>query len=81
MKPNPSSRSPLLPPHSDIRVSRALNEHVWSKGVKSVPTRIRVRLSRRRNDNEDAKEKMYTLVDYVPCKNMSGLGTETVEEE
>lgn len=31
-----------------------LNAAIWGKGIKNVPHRIRVRLSRRRNDDEDA---------------------------
>ena len=51
----------------DVRIDSTLNKAVWSRGIKSVPHRIRVRLSRKRNDDEDAKEKLYTLVTYVPA--------------
>ena len=37
---------------SDVRVHPQLNKAVWSKGVKNVPCRIRVRCERRRNDDE-----------------------------
>merc|ERR1711985_67903 len=50
---------------SDVRVHPQLNKAVWSKGVKNVPHRIRVRCERRRNDDEDAKEKLYTIVTHV----------------
>jgi len=36
----------------DVRVHPQLNKAVWSKGVKNVPCRIRVRCERRRNDDE-----------------------------
>merc|ERR1712017_45398 len=49
----------------DVRVHPQLNKAVWSKGVKNVPHRIRVRCERRRNDDEDAKEKLYTIVTHV----------------
>merc|ERR1712078_863758 len=49
---------------SDVRVHPQLNKAVWSKGVKNVPCRIRVRCERRRNDDE-AKEKLYTIVTHV----------------
>lgn len=39
----------------DVRLDVKLNQLVWSKGVRNVPTRIRVVISRRRNDDEDAK--------------------------
>lgn len=40
---------------TDVRLDVKLNKAVWSKGVKNVPTRLRVVISRRRNDDEDAK--------------------------
>ena len=40
---------------SDVRLDVKLNKAVWSKGVKNVPNRVRIVISRRRNDDEDAK--------------------------
>ncbi|KAJ3415841.1 60S ribosomal protein L31 [Chytridiales sp. JEL 0842] len=65
---------------SDVRLDPSLNNYVWKRGVKSVPHRIRVRLSRKRNDDEDAKEKLYTLVTPVPVASFKGLQTQTVED-
>merc|ERR1711907_595714 len=45
----------------DVRVDVKLNKFLWSKGIRAVPYRVRVRLSRKRNDDEEAKEKLYTL--------------------
>ena len=56
----------------DVRIDEQLNKAVWTTGVKNVPRRIRVRLLRRRNDEEDAKEKLYTLVKVVPVTNFKG---------
>lgn len=39
----------------DVRVDVKLNKAVWSKGIRNVPKRVRVQISRKRNDNEDAK--------------------------
>ena len=52
----------------DVRVDSKLNKHLWARGVKGVPHRVRVQLARKRNDSEDAKEKLYTLVTYVPAE-------------
>merc|ERR1712164_204696 len=49
----------------DVRVHPQLNKAVWGKGVKNVPHPIRVRCERRRNDDEDAKEKLYTIITWV----------------
>merc|ERR1711963_994997 len=46
----------------DVRVDTKLNKFLWSNGIRNVPKRVRVRLSRKRNEDEDAKEKMFTLV-------------------
>jgi len=65
---------------SDVRVDPFLNKAIWKRGIKSVPHRIRVRISRRRNDDEDAKEKLYSHVEYVPITSFKGLQTEVVDE-
>lgn len=67
---------------SDVRIDTSLNKFVWSMGVRNVAKRIRVRLSRKRNDNEDAKEKLYTVVYHVETgdKKVKGLQTEVIEE-
>lgn len=62
----------------DVRVDPSLNKAVWANGVKGTPKRLRLRLSRRRNDNEDAKEKLYTLVSHVNVDNAK-LQTEIVD--
>merc|ERR1712124_74287 len=50
---------------SDVRVHPQLNKAVWAKGIKNVPHRLRVRCERRRNEDEDAKEKLFTIVTHV----------------
>uniref|UniRef100_A0A0N4ZMJ5 Large ribosomal subunit protein eL31 n=1 Tax=Parastrongyloides trichosuri TaxID=131310 RepID=A0A0N4ZMJ5_PARTI len=65
----------------DVRVDTRLNKFVWSQGVKNVPYRVRVRLSRKRNDDEDSTDKFYTLVQHVPCTSFKKLGTINVETE
>lgn len=46
---------------SDVRVDAKLNKFLFSKGVRNVPTRVRVRLSRKRNEDEEATEKVCLL--------------------
>lgn len=38
----------------DVRLDVSLNKAIWSKGIKNVPTRLRVVISRKRNEDEDA---------------------------
>merc|ERR1712039_1079317 len=65
---------------SDVRVDVKLNQFLWSQGVKNPPHRIRVRLSRKRNEDEDAKEKLFTLVTHVPVTSFKKLVNKTVDE-
>ncbi|RMY95256.1 hypothetical protein D0862_08796 [Hortaea werneckii] len=66
---------------SDVRLDPQLNKKVWESGIKGVPFRIRVRISRKRNDEEGAKEKLYSYVQAVNVKNPKGLQTAVVEEQ
>ncbi|RYG65973.1 60S ribosomal protein L31 [archaeon] len=52
----------------DVRVDAALNKLVWSQGIKNIPKRIRVRLYRKRNEDEDAKEKVSLWLGYYACE-------------
>ncbi|KAL9046107.1 MAG: hypothetical protein Q9214_000974 [Letrouitia sp. 1 TL-2023] len=65
---------------SDVRLDPQLNKKVWESGVKGVPFRLRVRISRKRNDEEGAKEKLYSYVQAVNVKNPKGLPTVVVED-
>lgn len=66
----------------DVRVDTKLNKFLWSQGVKAVPGRVRVRLARKRNDDEEATEKLYTLCMHVPVERhqYKGLVTQAVDE-
>ena len=65
----------------DVRIDTKLNKEVWAKGVRNVPYRIRVRLSRRRNEDEESIHKLYTLVTHVEVTSFKGLETKNVEDE
>nr|POF16528.1 60s ribosomal protein l31 [Quercus suber] len=54
---------------ADVRLDPQLNKKVWESGIKGVPFRLRVRISRKRNDEEGAKEKLYSYVQAVNVKN------------
>ena len=63
---------------SDVRIDGPLNKFVWRSGIKNVPTRVRVRLSRKRNEDEEADEKLYTLAQLVEVGSFKNLSTENV---
>jgi large subunit ribosomal protein L31e len=48
--------------------------------VRKIPTRIRVRLSRKRNDDEEAVNKLYTLVEYVQVPSFKELETKIIDD-
>ncbi|KAG0160903.1 hypothetical protein PDIDSM_8435 [Penicillium digitatum] len=64
----------------DVRVDPQLNKKVWEAGIKGVPFRLRVRISRKRNDEENAKERLYSHVQAVNVKDPKGLHTTTVDD-
>merc|ERR1712048_434476 len=64
----------------DVRLDPQLNKKVWECGIKGVPFRLRVRISRKRNDEEGAKEKLYSYVQAVNVKEPKGLQTTVVDD-
>merc|ERR1711922_53230 len=65
----------------DVRIDTRLNKAIWSQGVRGVPFRMRIRLARLRNEDEDSIHKLYTLVTHVQVAKggFKGLRTENVE--
>uniref|UniRef100_A0A6V0ZFT2 60S ribosomal protein L31 n=1 Tax=Thalassionema nitzschioides TaxID=33649 RepID=A0A6V0ZFT2_9STRA len=63
----------------DVRIDSNLNKHVWATGVRNPPVRVRVRLSRKRNEDEEAEEKLYTFAQLVQVSTFKGLNTENVD--
>ena len=55
-----------------------LNRQIWATGIRNIPRKIRVRVTRKRNEDEDAKEKFYCVVKHVPTDSFEGLMTEKV---
>lgn len=64
----------------DIRIDTSLNKFLWSRGIKSAPTRVRVRLARKRNEDEDSTNRLYTLVSWINVPTFKGLQTVNVDE-
>ncbi len=60
----------------DVRLDPTLNKHIWAKGVKQVQHRVRVRLSRKRNE-----DSLYTFVTPVIVSDFKGLQTVVVDEQ
>eukprot|EP00927_Polykrikos_kofoidii_P063562 TRINITY_DN583_c0_g4_i1.p1 TRINITY_DN583_c0_g4~~TRINITY_DN583_c0_g4_i1.p1 ORF type:complete len:140 (-),score=15.25 TRINITY_DN583_c0_g4_i1:120-479(-) len=65
----------------DVRIDTKLNKFLWSNGIRNIPRRVRIRMSRKRNEDEEAKHKMFTLVQHVPVESFKGLQTENVRDD
>ncbi|QPG74482.1 60S ribosomal protein L31 [Brettanomyces nanus] len=65
----------------DVRLDPKLNVALWKRGIQGVPTRMRLRISRKRNEEENAKTKMFSYVEPVIVASIKGLQTTVVEEE
>merc|ERR1712166_1345684 len=52
---------------NEVRIDTALNRAVWLNGIRNIPRRIRVRVPRKRNEDEDAAEKFFSVVAHIPC--------------
>ncbi|KAM7250369.1 hypothetical protein ACFE04_022252 [Oxalis oulophora] len=46
----------------DVRINVKLNKHIWSRVIRNVPRRVRVRIACKWNDEEDVKEEFYSCV-------------------
>ncbi|KAF5366608.1 hypothetical protein D9758_008975 [Tetrapyrgos nigripes] len=66
---------------SDVRIDPKLNQALWAQGIKTVPHRLRVKLERKRSDDENAKEKLFTYASHVPVTSFKGLQTVVVDAE
>ena len=66
---------------TDVRLDPRLNVALWSRGVQGVSHRLRLRISRKRNDEEDAKEKLFAYVEPVVVASTKGLQTVVVEDD
>mmetsp|Transcript_14731 Transcript_14731/g.39776 ORF Transcript_14731/g.39776 Transcript_14731/m.39776 type:complete len:117 (-) Transcript_14731:390-740(-) len=64
----------------DVRLDVKLNKLVWCQGIRNVPVRVRVVISRKRNDDEDAKEEMYSFVTVAEDQNTKGKGVSIVAD-
>ena len=60
----------------DVRVDTALNTHIWSRGVRNVPRLVRIRVSRKKNEEDDAKTPFYSTVQLLEVESFAGLQTE-----
>lgn len=59
----------------DVRIDPKLNQFLWNQGIRNLPRRVRVRISRKKNEDEGSTE-MYSLVQHVPLDSFKERLTE-----
>ena len=47
---------------NDNRVDPELNKEIWRHGVRNVANKIRVTLERKKNEDDEATDSMYTII-------------------
>jgi len=47
---------------NDNRIDPSLNQHLWRNGVRNLDRRVNIVMERKKNEDEDAKNKLYTLI-------------------
>ena len=60
----------------DVRIDTKLNQFIWNQGIRNPPTRIRVRLIRKKDDEDESGKGFYTHVQLIPIQDFKGLRTE-----
>merc|ERR1712224_289752 len=60
----------------DVRVDTQLNRFLWSRGCRNVPRLVRIRVTRTKNEDDEAKEKFYSTVQLLEVESFAGLQTE-----
>lgn len=60
----------------DVRIDVKLNQFIWKGGVRNIPTRIRVRLVRKKDDQDETGNSFFTLVQLIKVETFQGLRTE-----
>lgn len=61
----------------DVRIDPKLNQFIWNQGIRNLPRRVRVRISRKRNEEESKSgSEWYSLVQHVNVESFSNKLTE-----
>jgi len=67
----------------DNRVDATLNNYLWSRGIKGVPTRVRVRIQRKVSEAAEGagkRKNLYTVISHVPQASFKNLLTQPVKK-
>jgi len=60
----------------DVRIDPKLNQFIWNQGIRNLPRRVRVRISRKRTEDEGKGSEWYSLVQHIATEDFSSKLTE-----
>ena len=60
----------------EVRIDGKLNKFVWNKGIRNIPRRVRVRLSRKKDDKDESGNSFFTLAELIEVESFKDLKTE-----
>lgn len=63
----------------DVRLDVKLNKAVWSQGIRNVPNKLRIVIQRRRNEEDEEGEAMYSFVSLAEDQTTRGKGVVVLE--
>jgi large subunit ribosomal protein L31e len=58
-----------------VLVKPSLNIQLWEKGIRHVPHKMRIKITRRADDSEDNAGEMISELDFVQVESFKGLTT------
>lgn len=59
-----------------VLINPSLNIGLWERGIRHVPHKLRLRITRKAGDGEDSSEQFVSEVEMVPVDSFNGLVTE-----
>lgn len=65
----------------DIRIDPEVNGYIWNHGIRNIPRRVRVRLVRKKNEEDESGNKFYTEVKLLTVETFKGLMTEKSRDQ
>merc|ERR1719499_3028324 len=63
-----------------VKLEAGLNKAVWAKGIRNIPRRIRVRISRQLDDEEDRQDDYISVVSHVDIPENERMSTRVVTD-
>jgi large subunit ribosomal protein L31e len=66
---------------TDVRLDPSLNKYVWSSGIKSVPSKVRLIITRKKSDGDSKLKKPFCTVNALIVPTFDKLKTKRLESQ